>query len=616
MATSSASERDLAPGVSRGERRRHPRARFSVRRPVSISLDRKATAVVLDLSQAGVGIRSLGPIRRGRACRLQFHLPDTRERIEAEAVATWSDDACRTGFEFTTISAPTRALLAEWVEHRSYSGPSPFSRPATANSGRGTEIIALERELGTLDQESALRLLVARSQALTEAEGTAIALGGSEGMICRASLGNAPDLGVCIQPNSGLSGECLRTGVVVRCENTELDPRVDREVCRTLNLRSAVVVPVIVDTYSVAGLLEVFSSRAHAFSGRHVLLLRQIAELISKVLSSTGKPAPSGPPAENFTAEAEVAPAAASAVRAVSTAVARPDSRIICDVCGFENLPIDRDCQKCDVPLPAALEDPASFMLAMPSVPEAKEVIRPVRTPEPTSRGLSRLLLWFLVGVVLAVSAVAGVRWWYGQQPRPAPGSVELSPLLSSAVEASERQTPGPLLSMPARAADVTELAAKPKPSPKASREPEVVLKNTKLPESSPSAATPSAPEVSRIISGSKLDSPLVAVLSAPAATPRWVIASSSPVPAKLRRKVDPVYPTAAVARRIEGKVLLHAIVSHKGIVQAVTVLQGNDLLAQAAVHAVKQWQYSPAQVDGQSVDAEANITIRFSLSH
>jgi hypothetical protein len=77
--------------------------------------------------------------------------------------------------------------------------------------------------------------------------------------------------------------------VVVRCENTELDPRVDREVCRALDLRSAVVVPVIADGYSVAGLLEVFSSRPHAFSGRHVLLLRQIAELISGVVSTKKK---------------------------------------------------------------------------------------------------------------------------------------------------------------------------------------------------------------------------------------------------------------------------------------------------------------------------------------
>ncbi len=615
MATSPASKRDLAPGVPRGERRRHARARFSVRRPVSISLDRKATAVVLDLSQSGVGIRSLGPIRRGSACRLQFHLPDKRERIEAEAVATWSDNSCRAGFEFTTISAPTRALLAEWVEHRSYSGPSPFSRPPAVNSGRGTEIIALERELGSLDQESSLRVLVARSQALTEADGAAIALAGSEGVICRATLGNAPDLGVCIQPNSGLSGECLRTGVVVRCENTELDPRVNREVCRTLNLRSAVVVPVIVDSYSVAGLLEVFSSRAHGFSGRHVLLLRQIAELVSEVVSRAGKAAPSSRATENLKAEAEVAPAASPTVRAASAAVAHPDSRIICDVCGFENLPIDRDCQQCDVPLPAALEDPASFTLAVPPEPEVKEVIRPVRTPEPTARGLSRLLLWFLVGVVLAVSAVAGVRWWYGQQPRPAPGSVELSSLLSSAVEASARQARGALLSVPPPA-EVAEPVAKPKPSPKASREPEVVLKNAKLPETPRPAVAPSALEISPAISGSKPDSPLVAVLSAPTAPPRWVIASSSPIPAKLLHKVDPVYPTTAVARRIEGKVLLHAIVSHKGTVQAVTVLRGNDLLAQAAVHAVKQWQYSPAQVDGQPVDAEANITISFSLNH
>ena len=45
-------------------------------------------------------------------------------------------------------------------------------------------------------------------------------------------------------PDAGLSGECVRTGEIVRCEDTETDRRADRLVCRRLDLRSIVIVPV------------------------------------------------------------------------------------------------------------------------------------------------------------------------------------------------------------------------------------------------------------------------------------------------------------------------------------------------------------------------------------
>jgi protein TonB len=437
-------------------------------------------------------------------------------------------------------------------------------------------------------------------------------------------LGNAPDLGVTISPDSGLSGECLRTGVVVRCENTELDPRVDREVCRALNLRSVVVVPVTVDSYSVAGLLEVFSSRPHAFSGRHVLLLRQIAELISAVTSKHSSRAPSSDSATEAPTEqlepdhTPSAPAPAEAPAPIPAAEASSPSPkpspVVCDVCGFENLPIDRDCQNCDVPLPTALDDPLSFTVEAPPPPEVCEVIRPVRAAQSAPHSFSSLMMWFLLGVVIAVSAFAVVRWRYNQPTHAAQGSVELSPILNTAVEASSRPEPVPASSV-TPAATTAAPAPKPKPSPKQTREPEVPVREAKLPSTPQPQPAPSAPDSLALVSASKLDSPLVAVLSAPAAAPRWVIASSAPVPARLVHRIEPVYPKAAMARHIEGTVVLHAIVTHKGAVHSVTVVKGNDLLAQAAVQAVKQWRYSPAQLDGQPVDADANITISFSLA-
>jgi len=81
-----------------------------------------------------------------------------------------------------------------------------------------------------------------------------------------------------------------------------------------------------------------------------------------------------------------------------------------------------------------------------------------------------------------------------------------------------------------------------------------------------------------------------------------------------LVKKVAPVYPPLAKQARIQGKVKLQAVISKTGRVDSVNVLSGHPLLVQAAVDAVKQWQYKPFLVDGQPVVASAEIEVPFSL--
>ena len=85
-------------------------------------------------------------------------------------------------------------------------------------------------------------------------------------MVCVASAGpDAPSHGARLQVDSGFSGECVRKGKLLRCDDTETDSRVDREICRVLGIRSIIAIPIRrVDT--VIGLLEVFSSNAGASS--------------------------------------------------------------------------------------------------------------------------------------------------------------------------------------------------------------------------------------------------------------------------------------------------------------------------------------------------------------
>src|SRR6202166_1380793 len=92
--------------------------------------------------------------------------------------------------------------------------------------------------------EPAIGIITERAQTLTGATGAAIALRSGSEVICRARAGRtAPDVGMRLQTDSGISAECLRTGEVVLCNDAEDDPQVDLASCRRLGVRSILAAP-------------------------------------------------------------------------------------------------------------------------------------------------------------------------------------------------------------------------------------------------------------------------------------------------------------------------------------------------------------------------------------
>jgi TonB family protein len=81
-----------------------------------------------------------------------------------------------------------------------------------------------------------------------------------------------------------------------------------------------------------------------------------------------------------------------------------------------------------------------------------------------------------------------------------------------------------------------------------------------------------------------------------------------------LVRKVPPTYPLDAKLVRLEGTVVVKAVIDRSGGVSEVSALSGPPLLASAAVDAVKQWQYRPYAVNGQPVEVETTIEVVFAL--
>ena len=84
---------------------------------------------------------------------------------------------------------------------------------------------------------------------------------------------------------------------------------------------------------------------------------------------------------------------------------------------------------------------------------------------------------------------------------------------------------------------------------------------------------------------------------------------------ARLVSRVQPIYPPLARQSRIEGSVVLHAVINKDGEVSELHVLSGHPLLVKAALDAVLQWRYSPTLLSGQAVEVETTITVTFVLA-
>jgi len=85
---------------------------------------------------------------------------------------------------------------------------------------------------------------------------------------------------------------------------------------------------------------------------------------------------------------------------------------------------------------------------------------------------------------------------------------------------------------------------------------------------------------------------------------------------AKALYREQPEYPPSARELGIQGTVLLHAIVGKDGSVQDLYLNEGQCLLAQSAMKAVKKWRYSPTKLNGESVEVDTTITVVFTLGH
>ena len=106
-----------------------------------------------------------------------------------------------------------------------------------------------------------------------------------------------------------------------------------------------------------------------------------------------------------------------------------------------------------------------------------------------------------------------------------------------------------------------------------------------------------------------------------PPPPPAPVIKNTQPVrrggviqAANLIQQVKPVYPVLAQQTRVEGVVVMEAVISKEGSVESLRVISGHPLLNKAALDAVQQWKYRPTLLNGEPVEVLTTITVTFTL--
>jgi protein TonB len=98
-------------------------------------------------------------------------------------------------------------------------------------------------------------------------------------------------------------------------------------------------------------------------------------------------------------------------------------------------------------------------------------------------------------------------------------------------------------------------------------------------------------------------------------ATPQRVRVSQGVSAGLLVRKVNPNYPPLARQARIQGQVILRAVISKDGSIEGLTLVSGHPMLAPAAIDAVKQWKYKPYLLNGEPVEVDTEVLVNFTLS-
>lgn len=150
------------------------------------------------------------------------------------------------------------------------------------------EIIAAQSEiaLAGLDLKRMVDTITTKVQALTGSTGAVVEMLDGHEIVYWSGSGSVREhVGLRIPAIGSLSGLCIAKKTLLTCTDSEVDPRVDREACRRVGLRSALATPLFCEG-ELVGVLKVLSDKPSAYGARHVDLLETLAQFIGAMLHS------------------------------------------------------------------------------------------------------------------------------------------------------------------------------------------------------------------------------------------------------------------------------------------------------------------------------------------
>ena len=136
-----------------------------------------------------------------------------------------------------------------------------------------------------LDLEKVRQIVVHEVLELTDADGAVVESIGDEELLYQTAAGSlAPHVGTLFDVEGSLSGLCIREKTMLRCDDVELDARVNREISSITGTRSVIVVPLLIDD-EVVGVLKVVSTRPNRFSDLDAYSMQLLAGLVGASIS-------------------------------------------------------------------------------------------------------------------------------------------------------------------------------------------------------------------------------------------------------------------------------------------------------------------------------------------
>jgi len=440
------------------------------------------------------------------------------------------------------------------------------------------------------DLDAFLKRLVADTHLLLSANGSAIGLCDGPMYRWRARWGEpGPLIGADIYTGSGISGQCLVSGEMQSCQDTWNDARVDPELCRQLGLRSMVVAPIRRAT-RIDGILEAWSGNPLAFDGRSLDILQELADLtaLAREKSLRLSPGvvfdlPSASPRDpaslsNVLPPREQTLFGQAALRKAKDFVESATGKLSGRVAQLAPFSVRVRAQGLVF---------AGFLTIVPWAVwyswggGARST--PVRTATRPSKAHTN---------PLTPTTVADIQNTPLFSPQPSPPALRVvhqtQPETSDLRSSIESTRPKPLIVVPPPPPSVPTVIEDVPPPPV-------------VPAGATGGLNKSTTQVSRLLFSSTPATP---------AYPR----SSGVTGGNLRVGAAPIYPSIAKSAGIEGTVVLQAVVDEQGHVQDLIVKDGPLALTQAAIEAVRQWQFEPYVLDDHPVRMSKEIKVQFKL--